>query len=161
MEEQRGMIKAFFRLVMITFAVTILAMSLYGLIFGDAAQESSMAFELGSDGLSYQTILKVLLLAVANSGISIFIAITKLFEKFMHLWKMIFTMFSCLTVTGIMIAAFRWIQYDSLLSWLWFIAIFVVSFLLASVVITIKIRLDEKKYNDLLSSYKKEHGKND
>jgi len=161
MDEQRSNIKEFFRLAMITFSVTILAMSLYGLIFGDVAQESSMAFELGSDGLSYQTIFKVLLLAITNSGISIFIAITNLFAKFMHLWKMIFTMFSCLTVTGIMIAAFRWIQYDSLLSWLWFIAIFVVSFVLASVAITIKIRWEEKKYNDLLSNYKKEYGKND
>jgi len=161
MDEQRSIIKEFFRLTSMSFTIAILAMSLIGWIFGDTAQEASAAFQLGADGLPLQTIFGVLLLAALNSAISVFITTAKIFDKLMLLWKMIITMFSCLMASSIMVAALRWIQRDSLEAWLWFIISFVASFTIVATIMVVKIKLEEKKYNNLLSNYKKEHGGND
>jgi len=161
MEEQTGIIKGFFRLVMISFFFAILVMSLFGWIRGGTISDTSVAFGIGAEGLSYQTIFKVLLLSAVNSGISLSVNVAKIFTKVMLLWKMAFIMFSCLAATAIMAAAFRWIQRDSLSTWLWFVSTFITTFILAAIITIIKVKREEKKYNDLLSNYKKEHGKND
>jgi len=161
MDEQTNIVKEFFRLTMISFCVAILVMSLFGWIRGGATPDAAMTFGMGVDGLSYQTIFKVLLLAAVNTGISLCINVTKIFAKMMLLWKMALVMFSCLVATSVLAAAFRWIQRDSITAWLWFVLTFSASFVLAAAVTIIKVKRDEKKYNDLLSNYKKERGKND
>ena len=161
MSEQKSVVKQFFRLTMISFSIAILVMSLFGWMFGSTALETSAAFELGSYGLPHRTIFNVLLLAVVNSGISVFVANYKVFTRIMLLWQLMVNMFSCLLVSSVMVAAFRWIERDALSAWLWFVLTFIGSFIFVAIIIVLKIRREDKKYNDLLSNYKKEHGKND
>lgn len=156
MDEQKSIINEFFRLTAISFAFAILFMSAVGWIFGDTVQESTAAFELGGDGLPFATIFGVLLMAVINSSIAVFITSAKIFDKLLLLWKMIIIMFSCLTATGVLTVALRWIDRESWEAWLWFIVSFVVSFIIAAAIMAIKVILENRRYNDLLSDYKKE-----
>jgi len=155
MDEQKGIVKEFIRLATITFTCVILAKSIVGWLFGNEAEGVSAIFALGDAGLSYPVIFQIFILAAVNSLISVLITSSVFFKKIMMLWNMIATMFACLLASSILVISFNWIPRDSVSSWVWFIGSFLTIFVVISVLIVVKIKLEDSRYNDLLLDYKK------
>jgi len=155
MDEQKNIVKEFIRLVTITFTCVILAKSVAGWFLGGEAEGVSALFDLGDTGLSYPIIFQIFIFAAINSLISILITSSAFFKKIMMLWNMIATMFACLLASSVLVIAFNWIPRDSVSSWFWFIGSFLTIFVVVSVFIVVKIKLEDSRYNDLLSDYKK------
>ena len=154
MDEKKSMSKEFIRLMLITFACTVLTMSAIGWMFGGTAQGSSAVFSLGDEGLSFQTIFQILLFSIVNSGMALLVNTATIAKKLMLLWQMIITMISCLVVSGIMVTVFGWIPFDSWTGWLWFVGSFIGIFVIAATSVILKMKWEDKRYNNLLSDYK-------
>ena len=148
MDDQKRVPEKFLQLTSMAFTFAIIAAAISRWIFD------------GDGGISFHVIFQILLLAAVNSGISLFVANAKFFERMLTLWHMIITMFACLTATIPLVIVFRLIPLHSPAAWAAFIALFVISFIVVSAIIIIKIKLEEKRYNRQLSNYK-ENQKND
>ena len=152
MGEKQSVLKEFLQLVAATFTCATLAMSIAGWFFGDAAEGTTAVFDLGSAGLSYQTIFQLFIFAVINAGISLLVSM--ICKKLMLLWQLIVTMFACLVASGILAVIFRWIPLDSWEAWLWFAASFFGIFITIATVMVVRTTLADKQYEKLLSDYK-------
>ena len=158
MEEQKGFAQIFMQITIITFAYAIIAISLTGWFFGEEAQERSELFALGNAGLSFQSIMQIFILSVIIGLISAMLISDIIFKKAMLLWRYIFIWFSCLVASGIFAAVFRWLPLDFLEGWVGFIICHTVLFLIGAFGFVIKAKIEEKRYNKLLSEYRIKHG---
>ena len=71
------------------------------------------------------------------------------------LWRLIAAMFACLIANCILLITLRLIPLDSWVVWLQVISAFVVVFITLSVTAILKTKWEDKRYNNLLSDYKK------
>jgi len=153
MDEQKSILKEFFRLLPITFTCTILSMSVAGWVSGGSVSED-FSTVVGSTGLSYVAVFQILILAAINCSIASVLTSDKILKNLITLWRLIIIMFSCLIATSIMIIAFGFFPRDSWDAWLQFVIVFIAVFVIFSIVAIIKTKWDEKRYNNLLSEYK-------
>jgi len=142
MNEQKNISEKFLQLTSMAFTFAILANAIFGRVFD------------GDGGIPFHVVFQILILAVVNSGIALFVTNAKIFGRLLTLWQLIITMFACLTATIPLVIVFRLIPLYSLAAWVAFIIGFVISFIVVSAIIIIKIKLDEKRYNRQLSNYK-------
>lgn len=152
MNEQRNNPGSIVQLTMLTFGYTILAISIYSVIVDTSA--------MADTGLSFQNIFQVFALSLVNSGITRIIAFGKLFKNLRDLWKLTITLILCLIASSGGIVYFRLMAIDSWLSWLWFVSVFVIVFVIAATIAVVKINFDDKRYNRLLTDYKKRQKEN-
>jgi len=115
---------------------------------------------MADTGLSFQNIFQVFALSLVNSGITRIIAFGKLFKNLRDLWKLTITLILCLIASSGGIVYFRLMAIDSWLSWLWFVSVFVIVFVIAATIAVVKINFDDKRYNRLLTDYKKRQKEN-
>jgi len=142
MDEQKNIPEKFLQLTSMAFTFAIIANAIFRRVFD------------GDGGILFHVIFQILLLAVVNSGISLFVTNAKIFERLLTLWQLIINMFACLAATIPLVIVFRLIPLYSPAAWVTFITIFIASFIIVSAIIIIKIKLDEKRYNRQLSNYK-------
>ena len=152
MDEKKSITKEFLQLVTTVFTYAVLAMSILGWLIGDTAQEITTVFIIGNEGLSHQTIFALILFSAINSGLALLIS--RVFKNLMLLWQLIITMFVCLVTTGVLLISFRWLPLDSWTSWVEFAVGFVGLFIIASAILIIKTKLEDRRYEKLLSEYK-------
>jgi len=157
MNEQKFTLKELWRLTATTFTCVILAMSIAGWFFG---YELSVVFPEGDDGLSFLRIFQMFLFAVTNSALSLVLITSKFLQTAKLLWQFILVMVSCFIATVILIIIFGWIPRGFLTGWIWFAAIFITLFVTGSLITIVKLHFEEKRYNNLLSDYKKRQGEN-
>ena len=161
MEEQKGFAQIFMQITIITFAYAIIVISITGWLFGEEAQERSALFALGNAGLSFQSIMQIFILSVIIGLISAILTSDIIFKKTMLLWRYIFIWFSSLVASGIFAAVFRWLPLDLLEGWILFIVCLTVFFFIGAFGLALKTKLEEKRYNKLLSEYRIKHGLED
>ena len=158
MEEQKGFAQIFMQITIITFAYAIIVISITGWFFGEEAQERSALFALGNAGLSFQSIMQIFILTVIIGLISAMLISDIIFKKTMLLWRYIFIWFSCLVASGIFAVVFRWLPLDLMEGWIIFIIFHTVFFFVGAFGLALKAKLEEKRYNKLLSEYRIRHG---
>ena len=158
MEEQRGFIKILSQQTVITFAYALIAISVTGWIAGDAVKEYSGLFSLGSVGLSYQSIMQIFILSVIISFIVALLCSDIVFRKTMLLWRYILIWFLSLISSGVFAAVFRWLPLDSWGGWVILGISLTVFFIIGAFGMIAKTKLEEKRYNKLLSDYKAKQG---
>ena len=156
MDEQKSIIKEFFRIMPVTFAYAMMFAALAGWLLGDRLDDFFSVLLPGNAGFSYQHIFQIFLLAAVNSLITAVVNNAKFFKKIMALWQAIITMLLCLTATVAVTAWSGWIPLTSWRIWVAFISGFVIIFVALSVIMIIKTNREEKQYNQLLSDYKKQ-----
>ena len=158
MEEQKGFAQIFMQITIITFAYAIIVISLTGWFFGEGALERSELFALGSAGLPFQSIMQIFILSVIIGLISAMLISDIIFKKTMLLWRYIFIWFSCLVASGIFAAVFRWLPLNLWGAWIMFILGLTIFFIIGASGMALKTKLEEKRYNKLLSEYRTKHG---
>ena len=158
MEEQKGFAQIFMQTTIVTFAYAIIVISITGWFFGEGAQGRSALFALGNAGLSFQSIMQIFILSVIIGLISTMLMTDLIFKKAMLLWRYIFVWFSCLVASGIFAAVFRWLPLNWWEAWISFIFGLTIFFIIGASGFALKAKLEEKRYNKLLSEYRIKHG---
>ncbi len=158
METNNPIKYGFFAQVFILFGVYVLLLMLLALIFGDGAKDVSTLFSFASDGLAITTLLQFLLNSILLTFLKTIFFSHKVFKNMMALWRTILLLLSILITTILFVAIFDWFSFDNLYGWVGFFLCFGGCFLISFLFMIIKTRLDNKKYNELLSNYKNIHG---
>lgn len=148
--------KGFFSQLFVMFFVSILSISLIGLVVGDGAKEYSSLFSLGSDGLSFVSIFQMLFYSILVSLLRILFFSETVFKKMMARWRAVLQVLGSFLLAVIFIFSFHWFPYNYYPAWIGFFASFTASFLVSLAIMLIKGRMDNRKYEDLLSRYKEE-----
>lgn len=144
--------------VFILFAVDILFLMLLASIFGNEAKEISNLYQFGSKGLAISTMLQFLLNAVVIIFLKSLFFSGKLFKNMMTLWRTVFLLLSILVFNILFIIFFNWFPMNNVYAWTGFFLCFGGGFIISTSFMIIKTKLENKKYNELLSSYKDQHG---
>jgi hypothetical protein len=155
-EKQKDAFSGFFARVLLTFALTLIAVSIAGIIIGvyfaEAAELSSL-FRLGSAGLSYATIVQLFLYAVLMTGLRYLIFSCSVFSNMMVLWKTVLWLLGVFLIGAAFCAAFAWIPVTMWQAWIGFILSTGICLSLCIAVMVLKTKLETKKFDKLLSDY--------
>jgi hypothetical protein len=143
-----------------TFTLTILAISVAGMIFARIEPnlpEVCSLFSLAPLGLTYNAVLQIAGVSVIIAVISTFLFSEQFFYKMRFLWRIALFLLMIMIVVSSFAVIFKWFIVNKPVVWLqFFISTFVFSFI--SIVLTlVKQKLEGKKYNKLLESYKARH----
>jgi hypothetical protein len=146
---------------LILFAVNILLLMLFAWFVGDGAKAISPLYQMGSEGLAITTMLQFLLSSAVITALKYFFFSDLFFKKLMALWRTILMMFSVLMVSILFIIIFHWFPLNYGYAWAAFLLCFGGSCTLTSLFMIVKTKLEGKRYDELLSDYKDQHGGDD
>ncbi|MDR1868458.1 MAG: hypothetical protein LBQ82_00575 [Treponema sp.] len=146
-----------------TFTLTILAISLAGMIVAGLdpnLREVCSLFVLAQFGLAYNAVLQIAGLSVIIAAISTFLFSENVFYKMRFFLRINLFLLMVMIVVSLFALIFKWFPMNQPVVWLqFFISTFVFS--LISIGLSLfKLKLEGKKYNKLLESYKARHNIN-
>ena len=138
------------------FGITVLALNIFCLLFGDSARDFSSIFSLGSAGLSVKTMLQFLL-AVAITIVLRYIFMTDLIIKKMPLATRIIAIFAAAFVNIVMFVVLcGWFPVDNFMAWIMFLISFTVSCTVSTAVSLFKKKTENRKLAEALKRLKEE-----
>lgn len=154
MEQNKNSIIGFIAQTLILFAVNIMALMLLAAFFGEGAKWISSLYQFGSKGLATSTMLQFLLSSASIIALKNIFFSEKLFKKMMALWRTVLMLFCVLLINILYIYIFDWFSFENGYAWAGFIICFAVGFLLSSIFMIIKTKLESSQYDELLTQYK-------
>ncbi len=155
MQENKTGALAFLTNFLVIFGITVLIVTVIGVLAGEESMQYSSMFKLGGAGVAYITLFQ---LAFADLIITILNRLffsEKVFKTMMVMWRTIFMVFSIIAVMVVFIFIFKWFPVDFVPGWIGFFVSFGTCFVGSTVISVIKTKADDKKYNELLEQYKK------
>ncbi|MFT4143877.1 MAG: hypothetical protein QM644_05425 [Mobilitalea sp.] len=156
MEHKNNAILSFLTQTLVLFAIDILLLILFAALFGEGARNVSTMYQFGSKGLATSTILQFFLSAATISLIQRIFFSEKIFKQLLVILRTTY-MLICILITHIVyILLFQWFSYDDYYAWISFLTCFVGGFVLGLLFMLLKRRLENRKYDELLSNYKKQ-----
>jgi magnesium-transporting ATPase (P-type) len=145
--------------ILIIFSVTIIFIVINGIFIGDLVKEYSSMFRLGSEGISSETVLQILLSSTVVSLINQIFFSEKILKKMMTLWKSIIMIISIILTIIIFIICFNWFPINMIEAWIGFLVSFGAFVLASMAIMIVKTKREAKKYDELLEKYKSKHSK--
>jgi len=143
-----------------TFTLTILAISIAGMIFARLdpnLREACSLFAFAPLGLTYNAVLQIAGLSITIAVISTFLFSEQFFYKMRFVWRINLFLLMVMIVVSLFAVIFKWFPMNEPVVWLQFF-IFTFVFSLISIGLSlVKLKLEGKKYNKLLESYKARH----
>ena len=138
------------------YGITVLALNIFCLLFGDSARDFSTIFALGSAGLSVKTMLQFLL-AIAITIVLRFVFMTDLIIKKMPLAARIITMFAAAFLNiMVFVILCGWFPVDNLTAWIMFLISFAISCTVSTAVSLLKEKMENRKLAEALNRLKEE-----
>ncbi len=157
MEEKGNFIFRFLNQVMITFSMDVLILIFLTALIGDEAKSMSTIYQLGSKGLASATIVQFLLSSVTIVSMRNLFLSEKLFTKLNTLRRTLLMLLAILLTHILYIILFGWFPLDNYFAWISFLVLFTGGFALGLLIMLLKIKLDNRQYDKLLSQYKEMH----
>ena len=157
--EKRGfpLVSLYFSLVKTLFVVFISGITIAGIIVGAIAPElpqHSSLFTSGGEGIPYLAILQLGAFSMVIGAFYVLLLSDRFIKNMPRGWRIVLVHIVTISTIGVFWLLFKWGPWiKTLLGLLLFYACCV----LAGSVMIIKIRLDDRKYNKLLSHYKERH----
>lgn len=142
----------------IIFSVMVLFISISGIVMGEYASEYAL-YQLGNKGIAFETIFQILAIAIMISVLQIVFMSEKIIKNLMTLWRTILFLASILFVMIGFILTFDWFPATSPLPWISFLISFGGCFIISTIFMIIKTKVENEKYDRLLSVYKEKQGK--
>jgi hypothetical protein len=143
-----------------TFTSTVLAISIAGMIFARLEPnlpEVCSLFALAPFGLTYNAVLQIAGLSFIIAFISTFLFSEQVFYKMCFFWRINLFLLMVMIVVSSFAVIFKWFPMNQPVVWLqFFISTFIFSLLSIGLSFA-KLKLEGKKYNELLKSYKARH----
>jgi len=145
------------------FTSTLLTLSIAGMVFARLdpnLPEVCSLFALAPLGLAYNAVLQIAGLSIIIAALSTFLFSEQFFYKMRFFWRINLFLLMVMIVVSSFAVIFKWFPMNQPVVWLqFFISTFVFS--LGSVGLSlVKLKLEGKKYNKLLESYKARHNIN-
>jgi len=130
-------------------------------IFGDWAMEYSGLFRLGSEGLAFETIVQIFVLSVAFGILLTLFTSEIFFNKVRLLWRVAILVFLSYVMCTAFVVIFRWIPINSWEAWASYLVGFTIFYGMGTALMVIETVREDKRYEKLLSDYKKKEAGND
>lgn len=143
---------------LVIFSISIIFVAVMGVLAGDSSKEYSTMYMLGSQGLAFETMAQLGLVALIVSILSGIFFSERLFKNMMFLWRVVLMLFSIIVVIVLCIIAFGWFPIGFLPGWIGFFVSFGICFAGSTIISVIKTKSDSKKYEELLEHYKRHQG---
>lgn len=157
MEEKGNIVFRILNQVLIIFSIDILILMLLAALIGEDAQNASTIYQLGNKGLASTTIAQFLLSSVTITFLRNIFLSEKLFKKLNTLQRSIFMLLCILLIHILYIILFGWFSLDNITAWISFVVCFGGGFTLGLLIMLLKIKLDNRQYDKLLSQYREMH----
>ena len=144
----------------IIFSMSILAVVLAGLLvarYFPEAQDISTLFAQQGTGLPFSTILQIAALSVILALFCVLITSGRFLVKMRFLSRFFLFLLSAFITTSLFVIIFKWLPPDDLQAWIGYTLSCVICFAIASGITLINIKLQNKKYNRLLTNFKARH----
>ena len=145
------------------FTSTILTLSIAGMGFTRLEPnlpEVCSLFALAPLGLTYNAVLQIAGLSIIIAVISTFLFSEQFFYKMRFFWRINLFLLMVMIVVSLFAVIFKWFPINKPVVWFqFFISTFVFSLISIGLSLS-KLRLEGKKYNRLLESYKARHNIN-
>ncbi|MDR1837694.1 MAG: hypothetical protein LBQ89_08565 [Treponema sp.] len=145
------------------FTMTVITLSIAGMVFArldSNLPEACSLFALAPFGLAYNAVLQIAGLSVIIAVISTFLFSEHLFYKMRFFWRINLFLLMIMIVVSLFALIFKWFPVNQPVVWLQFF-IFTFIFSIISIGLSLfKLKLEGKKYNKLLESYKARHNIN-
>lgn len=135
---------------LITFASSILVVSILGYLLQDMVMSMSQLFALGSKGLSYAVIFEIALLSLMISLYSYVLFETRILENWLVLYKVILMFILSGITTAIFVVVFGWFPISEYRGWIGFLISFLLCFIIATGAMLYKNKKAEQHYNACL-----------
>jgi len=142
------------------FTMTVLTLSIAGMVFTRYTSnlpEVCSLFALAPLGLAYNAVLQIAGLSVIIATISTFLFSEQVFYKMRFFWRINLFLLMVMIIVTLFAVVFKWFPMNEPVVWLqFFISTFVFSLISIGLSFA-KLKLEGKKYNKLLESYKTRH----
>jgi len=154
MDENKSLIITFLNQVLTTFGISIIAISIVGWSMGDVTKGIEGLLSMGRDGLSYVSLLQVLIFSITQGIFRIITGSDLFIKKMMLLWR-VTLMFLLSIISAIILSIlFHWFPTESFEAWMGFIISMTACFAFGLIFMLVILKLENKKYDELLSNYK-------
>ena len=153
MAEKKSVYKIFYQNLASCFASSIMGITLAGMAFTNSETMNDGLLRLG-EGLPFEGILQFFLWSCILSGLTVVLAEDIWFSKVMLLWRLAVLILLAVAVSALFAIVFRWFPLDSWETWATFLGFFTVCFGGGLTVAVVKTRIEDRRYNKLLSEYK-------
>ncbi|MBE5873597.1 MAG: hypothetical protein E7287_04215 [Lachnospiraceae bacterium] len=141
---------------MVIWGISILSICLFCALFGESAKELSTLFQLGSRGISLETLMQFLVLAIVITGLRWLFFTDTLFKRMTVLFRSIWMLTGVIVSVGVFAAIWRWFPVNQVLPWIMFIVCFLVCACISVIVSALKERSDNRRMQDALERLKSE-----
>jgi cation transporter-like permease len=143
-----------------TFTLTVITISIAGMVFTRLEPnlpEVCSLFALAPFGLTYNAVLQIAGLSAIIAVISAFLFSERFLYKMRFFWRINLLLLMVMIVVSLFAVIFKWFSMNQPVVWLqFFISTFIFSLISIGLSLA-KLKLEGKKYNRLLESYKARH----
>ena len=167
MDEKKKIGKLLFENVAATFGPSILTFSFVGWLIGQSFTDFLFDADLifctlgisvfGREGLAYYSIAQIFALSVILGTLSTIFVSDTVFKKVMLLWRYVIFIFLSLVVLCVFVIIFQWFPLEMWEAWVTMAILFVVLGTIGTTPMIIKTKLEDKRYEKLLSNYKSQN----
>ena len=159
MDEKKSAFKLFYLNLSSTFISSVMAIVLAGMLFVDSENVQGGLFRLG-EGLAYEGVIQIFIWSCVISGLTVVLVSDIWFGKIMLLWRAALLMFLAVVVSVGFAIVFRWFPLDAWEAWTTFLVFFIIGFGGGLAVAVAKTKIEDRRFNKLLSEYKSKRGEN-
>jgi len=153
MKENENILRIFYQGLLEAFAITILITTLVGSSALSTISSSEGLFRL-DEGLAFEGIIQLFIWSCVISSLVTVLTSDIWFSKILLLWRVAVLMLLGVVVSIAFAIVFRWFPLDSWEAWSTFLIFFVVGFGTGLTALIIKTKIEDNRYNKLLSNYK-------
>lgn len=142
--------------VMVVFAISIISICIFTLLFGKDAKEISSIFALGEKGIPLSTLIQFLVLSFIITMFR-WIFFTDKLIKTLSLTVRILLMFIMIVITIALFAAiFQWFPVNMVKPWLMFFLCFTICSIVSVIITNLKEKKENEKLQEALEHLKQE-----
>ncbi len=155
MEEKKNFLDYLGQVVSI-FGITMIAMMLFAMAFGDDTVDISTMFQLGSRGLSISIMVQFLGVSAITVALNYLFLTDAIIKNLSLTLRYIFVQLSIVLVIVALILIFKWFPINMWQPWLMFLICFAISIGASIFITTYKEKVENKKMQEGLDRLKKE-----
>lgn len=137
------------------FGVIVTIFIVFTILIGDGTGEYSTLFSLGRTGLTIETLLQLLLLAIIITVLQNVFLTDRLIKNLSIVLRYVLFFLSVMIAIIIMVKLFGWFPLDEVSAWIGFFISFALSTLISITLTRISERMENKKMKDALERYNK------
>lgn len=139
--------------VFIIFGATVICLTFFVAIFGEAAESVSTIFQLSDSGIAIATLLQYLLLAFIITALKMIFFTDAIIKKASIAVRTVAMFVSVIIAIAVFAAVFGWFPVNMWQAWLAFFVCFAVCATISIVISAIKEKSDNKKLQAALESF--------